>query len=96
MAWGLHILAQHPEIQERLRKEVEHLHNPTFEQIESCRYLNNVSREILRYIPPGSDLFFTLILVSVTNRVASVTDQINGITVPKGTIIFIAICGNQL
>jgi cytochrome P450 len=29
--------------------------------------------------------------VSVTNRVASVTDQINGVTIPKGTIIFIAI-----
>jgi len=29
--------------------------------------------------------------VSVTNRTASVTDQINGVTVPKGTIIFIAI-----
>jgi cytochrome P450 len=47
------MLAQNPEIQERLRNEVQHLQDPTFEQIESCRYLNNVCREILRYTPPG-------------------------------------------
>ena len=29
--------------------------------------------------------------MSVTNRVASVKDQINGVTIPKGTVIFIAI-----
>ena len=32
-----------------------------------------------------------LIVVSITNRVASVTDEINGITIPKGTVIFISI-----
>src|SRR5271170_3255519 len=32
-----------------------------------------------------------LIVVSVTNRVASVTDEINGITIPEGTVIFIPI-----
>jgi cytochrome P450 len=31
--------------------------------------------------------------VSVTTRVANVTDKINGITIPKGTIIFIPIMG---
>jgi cytochrome P450 len=32
-----------------------------------------------------------LIVVSVTNRVANVTEEINGITIPEGTIIFIPI-----
>jgi cytochrome P450 len=31
--------------------------------------------------------------VSVTTRVADVTDNINGITIPKGTIVFIPIVG---
>lgn len=60
--WGLHILAQHPDVQERLREEVKHLNNPTFEQIESCRYLNNVCREILRFIPPGTTFYTNLYL----------------------------------
>jgi cytochrome P450 len=49
----------------------------------------------MRYIPPGSYLYSTLTLVSVTTRTASVTDQINGVTVPKGTIIFIVISANN-
>src|SRR5271154_407490 len=32
-----------------------------------------------------------MVLVSITNRVASTTDQLNGITIPEGTIIFIPI-----
>jgi cytochrome P450 len=88
----MHTLAQHPEIQDRLRKEVEHLIHPTFEQIESCRYLNNVCREILRYMPPGTSLLgINLSLVSILTRVASITDHFNGITIPKGTMIFVPI-----
>src|SRR5271170_2514981 len=40
-------------------------------------------------VPPPSLQILTV--VSVTNRVASVTDVINGVTIPKGTIIFIVI-----
>jgi len=40
-------------------------------------------------VPPPSLQILTV--VSVTNRMASVTDVINGVTIPKGTIIFIAI-----
>lgn len=32
-----------------------------------------------------------LILVSITNRVASVSDEINGITIPEGTVVYIPI-----
>jgi len=53
LAWTLFTLAKHQDVQDRLRSEVQHLRNPTFEQIESCRYLNNVTREMLRFIPPG-------------------------------------------
>ena len=88
----MHILAQHQEVQQRLRLAVQHLKIPTFEQIESCRYLNNVCREILRFIPPGNiQSACKLIVVSGTNRVALVNDQVNGVTIPKGTVVFIPI-----
>jgi cytochrome P450 len=79
------VLAQHQDIQTKLREEVKHLNNPTFEEIESCRYLNNVCREMLRYIPP----------VAVTTRVAHTDDTINGVFIPKGTIVFIAIAATN-
>ena len=57
MTWALYLLSTHPAIQERLRQEVQTLdldNSPSFEQLESLRYLNNVCREVLRFIPPGS------------------------------------------
>jgi cytochrome P450 len=68
------------------------LHDFTFESIESCRYLDNVCEEILRYNTPCEylELNFTLILVNGVSRVATVADQINGVTIPKGTVIFVS------
>jgi cytochrome P450 len=57
VTWALYLLSKHPEIQERLRKEVQTLdldNSPSFEQVESLRYLNNVCREVVRFIPPGT------------------------------------------
>jgi cytochrome P450 len=82
------VLAQHQDIQAKLREEVKHLNNPTLDEIEACRYLNNVCREMLRYIPPGAFLDISYI-VSVTNRVATVDDTFNGVLIPKDTMIFI-------
>jgi cytochrome P450 len=82
-------MAQHPEVQQKLRKEIQHLDASSFEQIESCRYLNNVCREILRYMPPGTETQSDLIIVSTLMRTANVTDQINGVTIPKGTMVFV-------
>ena len=56
VTWALYLLSIHPEVQERLRKEVQTLDlddSPSFEQVESLRYLNNVCREVVRFIPPG-------------------------------------------
>jgi cytochrome P450 len=46
---------------------------------------------MLRYIPPGTKSYFILMLVSITTRLASVTDHINGFTIPKNAVIFIPI-----
>lgn len=59
MTWALYLLSIHPHIQERLRKEIQTLdldNSPTFEQMESLKYLNNVCREILRFMSPGFPL----------------------------------------
>jgi cytochrome P450 len=62
LAWGLLQLAEHPMVQRRLREEllsVGAAQLPTGEEMESVYgaisdlpYLNNVTREVLRLIPP--------------------------------------------
>ena len=48
---------------------------------------------MLRYNPPSEclELNFMLILVNGVSRVATVADQINGVTIPKGTVIFVSL-----
>src|SRR5271154_1055361 len=50
-----------------------------------------LQRDVALYSPRSEILWFSLMVVSVTTRVADVKDQINGVTIPKGTIIFIVI-----
>lgn len=66
LAWGLHLLAHHPEMQTRLREELVTLADAhsddegltidasanLFTLIDKLPYLENVCREILRLIPP--------------------------------------------
>jgi cytochrome P450 len=88
----LYTLSQRQEIQRKLRDEVKDLKDPTFEQIESCRYLNNVCREMLRFAPPGTPgRADSLTIVSITTRIAKRKDQINGVVIPRGTLIFLPI-----
>ncbi|CAG8534969.1 15916_t:CDS:2 [Racocetra fulgida] len=58
-SWSLYLLAQHPEIQDRLRKELieafpDPNFEPTFDEINSLEYLECVIKESMRIIPPGS------------------------------------------
>jgi cytochrome P450 len=53
--------------------------------------LNNVCREILRFIPPCITSLKITNLVSVVTREAYATDYINGVTIPKGTRITIPV-----
>ena len=62
VTWCLYLLSIHQDVQERLRKEVGNVdlrETPTFEKIESMRYLNNVCREVLRFIPVGAPRLIT-------------------------------------
>ncbi|ORY79092.1 cytochrome P450 [Protomyces lactucae-debilis] len=81
--WALLALAEHPEVQSRLRQELQEARDAseewTFERIESLRYMNNVVKEVLRFYPP----------VPMTRRQAMEDAVIEGYSIPKGTNIFI-------
>ena len=80
--WAMHILSTHPDVQQKLRKELLDsgiTQDPTFEKIESLHYLNNFVKEILRFYPP----------VPITRRTAQVSATIDGTYVPAGTDLFI-------
>lgn len=84
--WAMHALSTHRDVQLKLRAELqEHLADcgpdtpPTFEKIDSLKYLGNVVKEVLRLFPP----------VPVTRRTALADGHIEGVFVPKGTNMFV-------
>ena len=86
LTWAIYIISKNPQVQERLRDEVDrHLPNPltnsasvvTAEMIEQMPYLSAVCREVLRLYSP----------VSVTIRVAVKDTTIAGHAIPKGTTV---------
>ncbi|KAI1334059.1 cytochrome P450 [Xylariaceae sp. FL0016] len=91
VAWTIHLLSTHPEIQSRLREEVKD-HMPFLfdketrfdsEQVaiadaDQLPYLDNVCRESLRYIPP----------IPMTVRQSLADDTLGGYKVPAGTVIY--------
>ncbi|CAG8791622.1 7807_t:CDS:2, partial [Racocetra fulgida] len=57
LSWILYFLAENPDIQDRLRKEVLDLftdrnHHPTYDEIEHLKYSECVIKETLRIMPP--------------------------------------------
>lgn len=87
MIWGLHLLSlkENHHIQTRLRDEVRTAfphgipENVSYEQIESLKYLRNVTSEVLRFFPP----------VPLTARHAKEDTTLGGQFIPKGTHIVI-------
>jgi cytochrome P450 len=82
MAWAFYLLSQHPEIEERLREEVQTVLNgrlPTFADLPKLVYMQQVINEVLR-LYPAAYLFA---------REAVVEDRIDGYTIPANILIFI-------
>ena len=87
LTWAIYLLVKHPQVQTRLRAEVQtHLPSPfaeqsivTSESIEQLPYLQAVCREALRLFPP----------VALTIRVAVIDSSIQGHFIPKGTTIML-------
>ncbi|KAE8215486.1 hypothetical protein CF327_g1238 [Tilletia walkeri] len=83
VTWTLWLLAKHPHVQEKLRKEVRALttayEHPPFADLKELKYLAAVVSESLRVCPP----------TPATSREAAVDSVIDGTFIPKGTVILI-------
>jgi len=86
MAWISYLLSKNPKVVEKLRQEYkEHLAGkmPGFEDLKNLTYTKNVINEAMRLYPPAW----------ITDRVALEDDEINGIEIPKGTMVMSFIYG---
>ncbi len=84
LTWTLYLLAQHPEIVEKIRAEVNtHFgdRRPTFQDLQKLQYTRQVVEEGLRLYPPAFAI----------GRESLAEDTIDGVTIPKGVIMFINI-----
>lgn len=92
VAWTIHLLSTHPEIQERVRAEVKQHFPFLFDPMtrndvdrlskldaDNLHYLDNVCRESLRYIPP----------IPMTVRETIADDHLGGYEVPAKTTVYI-------
>lgn len=92
VAWTLHLLTKHQDVQKKLREEIrEHYpflfndagrHDPEiFKKIDPDQlpYMDNVCRESLRYIPP----------IPMTVRQSLADDKLGDYFVPAGTTIYV-------
>ncbi|HEY3476407.1 MAG TPA: cytochrome P450 [Anaerolineales bacterium] len=83
LTWAFYLLSQHPEIEERMRAEVQSVLNgrlPTFADLPRLVYLQQVVNEVLR-LYPAAYLFA---------REAVVDDVLDGYPIPAKTLIFIS------
>ncbi|XP_045897674.1 cytochrome P450 3A40-like, partial [Micropterus dolomieu] len=78
-------LATHPQIQKTLQDEIDETFpekgQPTYEALMQMEYLDMVVNESLRLYPIASRL----------ERVAKASVEVNGVTIPKGTVIMIPV-----
>ena len=83
MAWTLYELARNPQVQEKLRAEVEAAFGDTddltWEKVDKMHYLENVVKESLRLHSPAD----------ITSRVALSDAEIGGHFVPAGTYVLL-------
>ncbi|KAI1762328.1 cytochrome P450 [Hypoxylon sp. FL1150] len=92
VAWTIHLLSTHPEIQSRLREEIKDYMPFLFDKetrfnrdqiinadADQLPYLDNVCRESLRYIPP----------IPMTVRQSIADDRLGPYKVPAGTVIYV-------
>ncbi|KAF7325693.1 hypothetical protein MKEN_00419400 [Mycena kentingensis (nom. inval.)] len=81
LSWTLWLLAKDPESQRKLREEIMPVYRenprPDYRTLKSLSWLDCVVNESLRVLPP----------VPMTVRVADKTAYVDGVLVPKGTII---------
>ncbi|CAH2328669.1 cytochrome P450 3A9-like [Pelobates cultripes] len=83
LSYLFYSLAIHPDVQLKLQKEIDSYlpdkATPTYDTLMQMEYLDMVIEETLRMYPPGGRI----------ERVAKHNFDINGVTIPKGTVTMI-------
>lgn len=77
-SWTLFLLAQHPEVMQRLAEELEDCtsgDHPSYEELESLTYLDCVIRESMRVLPASA----------YSQRVTSEATTLGPLNLPQGT-----------
>jgi cytochrome P450 len=83
LSWVFYLLGKHPQVEERLYAEIEHVlgsKTPAAEDYPNLPYTRMVLEETLRLYPPAW----------ITNRTAVAEDQICGYTIPAGATVAIS------
>jgi len=82
LAWTWYLLAKHPEIENKLHAEIEHVlrgRTPTFEDLPNLKYTLMVFQEAMRLYPP----------IWMLTRAAIEADEIGGYRVPANSEILL-------
>lgn len=82
LAWVWYVLARHPDIEQRVRQEVDALGDAPlgFDTLQKLSYTSRVFEETLRLYPP----------VWTLSRQAIEDDEIGAVRVPKGTVVMVS------
>jgi len=99
----LHILAQHPDVQEKLRQEIRSAQQEgvdlSYDQLMSLQYLDAICRETLRLYPPVSFVTRTArkeVVLTTSTPVTTIDGStITEIPVPAGTDIIVSILASN-
>lgn len=86
LSWIFYLLSQHPEILDRLREEVDGVlgdRMPSFQDLRKLSYTMQVIQEGMRLYPPAF----------AVGREPLEDDEILGEKIPKGSVVFVSICG---
>nr|XP_048289410.1 cytochrome P450 3A11-like isoform X2 [Myodes glareolus] len=85
LAFALHSLATHPDIQKKLQEEIDmalpNKEPPNYDKVMEIEYLDMVLNEVLRLYPVGMRL----------DRFCKQDVEIDGVLVPKGSVVVIPV-----
>ncbi|KAJ6633992.1 Cytochrome P450 4C1 [Pseudolycoriella hygida] len=86
ISWTLYVLGLYPDIQQKVFEELKHIFNgsnrsATLEDLNEMKYLERVIKETLRLYPS----------VPFVGRILSEDVQLDQYTIPKGTMVTVAI-----
>ncbi|XP_078414720.1 cytochrome P450 3A30-like [Cetorhinus maximus] len=83
LSYIAHNLATHPDVQKKLQQEIDEAFPnkapPTYDGVMRLEYMEMVILETLRLFPPAPRI----------ERVCKKDVQLNGVTVPKGTVVMV-------